>query len=199
MEAGDNRLSRLRLPMYSYGESDFLAHVSRGTSRRWLAGYTYRTDGGALVTQPPVTIRSDADTGVSFIDLIEIVAIGRLKEIGHSLPAIRRVVQNCQEFLGVERPFATLKFKAGGRAIFVSSAGGVLVEMGRRKVLTAWDEVLAPFLEELDYLQDIVSRWWPMGKTLPIVVDPDYGHGLPVIAESGVRTELVYERFRAGA
>src|SRR5207249_5700961 len=121
----------LLLPLYTYSESDFLAHVSRGTSSRWLSGYAYRRD-GEIVKQPPVTLGSDAETGVSFVDLIEIVAIGKLKKIGFSLRRIRGIVQNCQQILGVDRPFATLKFKIGGRDIFVPS-NGVLLEVGRKK------------------------------------------------------------------
>mgnify|MGYP003947620521 CR=1 FL=1 len=30
------------------------------------------------------------------------------------------------------------------------------------------------------------------------MVDPDYGFGYPVIADSGVRTEIILERFKAG-
>jgi uncharacterized protein (DUF433 family) len=190
----------LFLPLYTYSESDFLANVSRGTSSRWLSGYAYRREDGILVKQPPVTPGVDTEAGVSFVDLIEIAAIGKLKKIGWSLPAIRGIVQNCQQLLHVERPFAALKFKIGGREIFVPS-NGVLLEVGRKKGMTAWNEVLAPFLEELDYSQELelVRRWWPLGRVHPVVVDPEYGHGLPVILNSGVRTEIVFERFLAGA
>jgi uncharacterized protein (DUF433 family) len=31
-----------------------------------------------------------------------------------------------------------------------------------------------------------------------VVIDPDFGFGLPVIADSGVRTEIVLEQIEAG-
>lgn len=31
-----------------------------------------------------------------------------------------------------------------------------------------------------------------------MVIDPEYGFGFPVVAKSGVRTEIILERFRAG-
>ena len=34
-----------------------------------------------------------------------------------------------------------------------------------------------------------------MGKHIPIVIDPDYGFGLPVIQGTGIRTEIIAERF----
>lgn len=34
-------------PSYNYADSDYLAGVSRGTSKRWLEGYSYPADDGS--------------------------------------------------------------------------------------------------------------------------------------------------------
>lgn len=190
-------IARLTSPRYSYGEADRLAGVSRGTSRRWLSGYSYRDADGQSVDLPPIMPGGSAAGAVSFLDVVEIVAVGGLKKAGISTRAIRQIVRNCQEILDVPRPLTTLRFKVGGRDVFVDR-GDVLMEVGRRKRMQAWNEVLAPFLANLDYTHDIASRWWPLGRDVPIVVDPDYGHGLPVVAGSGVRTEIIRERAEAG-
>ncbi len=75
---------------------------------------------------------------------------------------------------------------------------GVLLNVGYEAGMQAWEEVLDPFLDTVEYENELVRRWWPLGKTEPIVVDPDYGFGLPVIEGSAVRTEIVAERHRAG-
>ena len=191
------KIEKLTAPRYTYTEADRLAGVTPGTSRRWLAGYVYRDADGQQVTALPVTAKHARADAVSFLDVVEVVAIGGLKEAGFSTRAVRRIVQNCQEILDVPRPLTSLTFKVGGREVFVEQ-GDVLVEVGRRKRMQAWDEILAPFLDTLDYSQDIASRWWPMGKAAPILVDPDYGYGLPVVAGSGVRTEIIRERAEAG-
>ncbi len=186
------------MPLYGYADADYLAGVSRGTARRWLSGYTYARVDGQKTVQPPVAHAPDADhAAVSFIDLVEVIAIGGLKSAGFSLRGIRLVVENCQVILEVPRPLTTLRFKTDGREIFVDR-GDVLLEIGRRKRNQAWTEFLDPFLRTLDYTNDLASRWWPMGKQGPIMVDPAFGYGLPVIAGSGVRTEIILERFRAG-
>ena len=64
--------------------------------------------------------------------------------------------------------------------------------------MQAWDEVLDPFLNTVEYEGEIVRRWWPLGKDVAVLVDPDYGFGLPVIEGTGVRTEIIAERYRAG-
>ena len=188
--------AKLWSPRYSYAEADYLADVSRGTSKRWLSGYTY-LHGGERVTQPPVTPGRWPEGAVSFIDLVEIVAIGKLKEFGFSLPRVRDIVGNCQSFFHVERPLVTLKFKVGGQEAFVS-IGSELTEVGRNRGMRAWREILEPFLEDLDYTEGFASRWWPMGRDNPIMLDPDYAFGFPVIRHSGVRTEIILERFQAG-
>jgi uncharacterized protein (DUF433 family) len=194
-------LQRLEQPIYSYSEADHLAGVTRGTARRWLTGYGYSGTGGQRVSQPPVTgAAPGADEGVSFVELVELVAIGGLKQLSFSLQEIRTIVGNCQELLGTRHPLASLKFKAGGRDIFVDR-GEALVEVGRRKGAQAWNEVLEPFLRTLDYQEElgVAVRWWPLGKETPILVDPNYGFGFPVVAGSGVRTEVVFEQFQGGS
>jgi uncharacterized protein (DUF433 family) len=188
---------RIARPLYSYVDADRLAEVSRGTSKRWLTGYAYLNPSGQRVERPPVTPGIDERGAVAFIDLIEVVAIGGLKTIGFTLNQIRKLVKECQEELGVPRPLTALKFKTDGRDIFVSQ-GDDLLGLGKRRGQRAWNEILGPFLKELDYSQAFVSRWWPLGKDKPIVVDPDYGYGLPVVANTGVRTEIIRERFESG-
>lgn len=195
--AGQPETERLTSPRYTYAEADRVAGVSRGTARRWLSGYAYRVPTGQTVKVPPITPGTTEAGAVSFLDVVEIVAIGGLKEAGFSTRAIRQIVRNCQEILGVQRPLTTLKLKTGGRDVFIDQ-GSVLLEVGRRKRMQAWDEVLAPFLDTLDYTHEVASRWWPLGRDVPIIVDPNYGHGLPVIAGSGVRTEIIRERAEAG-
>ena len=135
---------------------------------------------------------------MSFFDLVEIAAIGQLKGVGWSLRAIRAAVKTCQEMFDLPRPLVTERFKTDGSDFFVQWLGALVeVGIGRRKGERAWDEVLGPFLKTVDYEGDYVRRWWPIGHDRHVVIDPDYGFGLPVIAGSGVRTEIVYEQVRA--
>lgn len=189
----------LTRPLYSYAEADRLAGAARGTAKRWLSGYGYADRRGKRVHLPPVAHDKEADHAVSFVDLIEVVAIGGLKDFGLSLQQIRKIASNCREMLGEERPLTSLKFKVGGKNIFIDAAGE-LVEVGARKRMRAWREVLEPFLRDLDYADEIATarRWWPLGRGKRIVVDPEYAFGLPSIVNCGVRTEIILERFRAG-
>lgn len=173
-----------------------LARLVPQTARRWLQGYAFRHEGQPR-RMPPVGGVPGTTAGVSFLDLIELVAIRGLKEMGFSLRGIRLVVDNCRSALAIERPLVMLRFSVAGRDVFVES-GAALVEVGRHRGQAAWHEVIEPYLESLDFGDVFAERWWPLGRGSNVVVDPEFGFGLPVVAGSGVRTETLLERFRAG-
>lgn len=188
-------------PLYSYAEADRLAKVSRGTSKRWAKGYWYRDEWGQRVSQPPITAGTEADpeVGISFLDLIGIKAIDGLRRLRFSTQRIREVVRYCQEELRVSYPLATETFKTDRRRIYIEAGDGRLLEvLGGQRGMQAWDAILDPFLETIDYENELARRWWPLGKDELVVVDPAYGFGAPVIVNSGVRTELVAERAEVG-
>lgn len=201
IEVDASDVARFEAPRYSYAEADRIAGVTRGTAKRWTRGYAAVYQ-GQRTAHPAVTRREEtADgSGASFFDLVEIAAIGRLKVLGWSLPNIRKIVANCQSLLKVARPLVTERFRTDGREAFVD-VDGVLVDVGvtRRQGQEAWDEVLGPFLETVEYEGQLARRWWPLGIDRGVVVDPDFAFGYPVVAGSGVRTESILEQIEAGS
>jgi uncharacterized protein (DUF433 family) len=187
-------------PLYSYAEADRLAKVTPGTSRRWAKGYKYWNEWGEHVSQPPITPgrEDESEEGVSFFDLIGIKAIDGLRRAGFGLPTIRKVVAYCKNELGVEYPLVTYRFKVDRRHIFVEEGEGRLLNVLGERGMQAWDAILDPFLETIEYQNDFARRWWPLGKDDVVVVNPAYAFGSPVIWGSGVRTELVAERAEVG-
>jgi uncharacterized protein (DUF433 family) len=186
----------LERPRYTYAEADHLAGVSRGTARRWLVDYQHPGTEFSRVRRSPVTTGREMDGVVSFLDLVEVAAIGGLKQIGLSMPQIRFIVIECQKRLGVPRPLTNIRFKTTGSDIFLGTRT-IFSELSHRKLQEAWTEVLQPFLQNLDYEEEVARRWWPFGHDGGVFLDPDYAFGLPVIAGSGVRTEIVLEQFQA--
>lgn len=191
----------LHQPRYSYAEADRIVGLTRGTTHRWLKGYQYLTDDGRIIRQPQVSGARAAEPGVSFVELIEVAGIARLRDLKLSLRRIRALVKYAAQMFDTEYPLATLAFRLGGRDVFVDDRlAKSLVEVSGRQRRRAWVEVLAPFLETVDYGTDgLAERWWPLGRGSQIVVDPDYGFGQPVVHGSGVRTESIWEQLLAGS
>ena len=185
-------------PLYSFAEADRLAKVTPNTSRRWLKGYHFWYSPEERRTMPPITPGRGEQEAVSFVDLMEVAAIGKLRQKGFSLKRIRQINAYCRLWLQTPRPLVTQTFKVRGRDVFVALGHDILLNVGYEAGMQAWEEVLDPFLDTVDYENELVRRWWPLGKNVRVVVDPDYGFGLPVIAGTGVRTEIIAERARAG-
>ena len=186
-------------PRYSYAEADRIAGVGRGTSKRWLKGYQYELPANRMVHQPPVASTQPVWPGVSFFELIEVAAIGRLKALRFTLQGLRSLIGEARKLLGVSRPLVELRFRTDGRALFVQQTDGEpLVSISRPKAQQAWDEILDPFLTTVEYQGDLAHRWWPMGHEQRVMVDPEYGFGQPVVEHTGVRTEILWEQFVAG-
>ena len=49
------------------------------------------------------------------------------------------------------------------------------------------------FLAEVDFdaRTALAERWWPLGRAVPVVLDPRVNFGAPVVAGTGVRTSTV--------
>lgn len=187
----------VKRPLYSFAEADRIAGVTPGTSRRWLKGYHFWYDEERR-QMPPVTPDLGEQDAVSFVDLMEVAAVSKLRERRFSFKRIRQINAYCRVYLKEPRPLVTQKFKVAGQDIFLDADFDVLVDVGREAGMLAWREVLEPFLEDVEYENELTRRWWPLGKERMVVVDPDYGFGLPVVEGTGVRTEIIAERHRAG-
>jgi uncharacterized protein (DUF433 family) len=187
----------VKRPLYSFAEADRIARVSSNTSRRWLKGYHFWYDEERR-EMPPITPGRGNQDAVSFVDLVEVAVIGKLRKRKFSLKRIRQINAYCRLYLKEPRPLVTQKFKVAGQDIFLEDDFDVLVAVGREAGMLAWREVLEPFLEDVEYENDLARRWWPLGRDHKVVVDPDYGFGLPVIEGVGVRTEIIAERREAG-
>lgn len=187
----------VKRPLYSFAEADRIIRVSPGTSRRWLKGYSFWW-GGEHHKMPPVTPGIGEPEAVAFVDLMEVAAVSELRKRRFSFKRIRQINAYCRLYLQEPRPLVTQKFKVVGQDIFLDADFDILVDVGREAGMLAWREVLEPFLEDVEYENELARRWWPLGKKRMVVVDPDYGFGLPVVEGTGVRTEIIAERYRAG-
>ena len=187
----------VKRPRYSFAEADRIARVTPGTSRRWLKGYSFWYDGEQR-NMPPVTWTPEDKDAVSFVDLMEVATIGKLRKKGFSFKRIRKINVTARFYLRTDRPLVTERFKVKGRDIFIDDGFGILLDVGYGAGMQAWDEVLDPFLDTVEYEGEIVRRWWPRGKNVAVLVDPNFGFGLPVVEGTGVRTEILAEGRRAG-
>ena len=93
-----------------------------------------------------------------------------------------------------KRPFSTQQFRTDGeRTIFLEITDGVqegrLLDLKRRQV--AFHHVVEPSLQELEFDANIVARWFPLGMSRNVLVDPSRSFGRPSVAQGSVPTETL--------
>jgi uncharacterized protein (DUF433 family) len=151
--------------------------------------------------------RSDeAPKVVSFLELIEIVVVARFRKGSPGHPAVklerlRRAHAYARERFQLPYPFASLKLQEYGGHILhefdVQEPGdtALALDMGGQWVLPG---LVRDELKHFEYANELVSRWYPAGPEIPVVVDPHIAAGRPTIAGSGVTLNTIRERFAAG-
>lgn len=179
---------RLR-PFYTVPEIVKYADTSARTARGWLSGYDE-------ARTAVVTPGSERDLR-SFADLVEVAAIAAARRAQMSLQGLRIAIATARKIYGWERPLLERQFQHDGREFFVpDDETGGYVSLNRHGQV-AW-HLLSAVLKALDYEQDLAIRWWPIGRHVPISVDPRISFGRPFIEGAGVSTVAVSERFKAG-
>ncbi len=194
----DIRFDRASYPLR---EASRLVGVPHTTVQRWLRidRAAANVGGGALI-QPTV---DDPSGALSFINLIEVLALGRIRAAGVSLQRARTALLYVQQELGTPHALASQRMLTDGVDLFWhfqqeqdAAVHLVNISRGGQKVFR---DVIADYLEEIEWgVDSFAGRWWPSVGRREVVVDPKRGFGAPTIASTGIRTEDVYERFEAG-
>jgi uncharacterized protein (DUF433 family) len=170
--------------------------ISRQTLGRWLRGYDFSHGGVTRHSDPlwrPDYINEDDIVELSFRDLIELRFVKAFRDVGLSLPMIRECFVRAVEAVKDPRPFSTQRFRTDGKTIFLEITHdireGELLDLKKRQ--GAFHRVVAPSLHDLEFDADIVARWFPLGKSRAIVIDPSRAFGRPIVAKGGVPTEVL--------
>jgi uncharacterized protein (DUF433 family) len=64
----------------------------------------------------------------------------------------------------------------------------------------AFPEILNRYLHQIDFATDsrMASRWWPLGKKRPVVLDPNIVFGAPIIAGTRIPVKSIVDALEAG-
>jgi uncharacterized protein (DUF433 family) len=171
--------------------------------RRWLSGYGFEASTGRRFS-PPIweaqVRKMDRSVALGFLDLMEIRFVDRFRDLGVSWRVIRKVAYKAKSELGQSHAFCSLRFKTDGRAIFRQ----VLDAEGEKRLIefltdqSHFTQIIEPFLIDVDLQEKdkLPARWWPMGKTGEIVLDPRRTFGKPIVAKSGIPTAVLAQAAR---
>ncbi|MFN0010929.1 MAG: hypothetical protein ACKVS8_04710 [Phycisphaerales bacterium] len=182
--------------VYSVQEASALSGVSPRRIRRWHEGYTFGPLDRRHRMPPVVAVQPRHFDGVlqlSFLDLIEIRLIEEFLKFGVSWKELRHAARAGAELLKTDYPFASMKFKTDGRQIFADiKANGRARELVHiRKRQQVFRSVIEPALRGVQFDSSRAVRWWPLGTTGRVVIDPLVCFGKPVGSRSGVPVAIL--------
>ena len=197
------------VPAYSFTEAARYLRLPLSTVRAWCIGQRYYD-----TKRTPRRFASVIDIAdpklkrLSFINLVELfvlAAIRRKYEVG--LPQVRQAVAYLKRKFPSPHPLANHEFQTNRVDLFAEKFGELLnlskegqVEMG--ELLRAHlkcvhrDPVGVPiklYLVPRNPRVDVTKR-----EHGTVVIDPRFGFGRPVLDGTGIRTDVVIERFSAG-
>jgi hypothetical protein len=195
----DSRIAeRAREPRYTLPEGAAFIGRPVSTVRRWAVGHERTVRGETKRDEPLIQIDGESGESVvlSFLNLLELKFLGSYRK-RVPLQAIRRALDYAAEALRAPRPLLTVEFKIHGRSLFLDFAEHAMLNASERGQL-AWPAALDEFIQAVDYEADSAVRWWPLGRTQPVIIDTRLNGGLPSTAETGVRTGAIAMHRREG-
>ena len=192
------------LPAYGVAEAAHYLLVPRATLRSWVAGMSYGSDGERRFFKRVIHPAATSPVALSFINLIEahvLAAIRRRHRV--DMPAVRRTIDFLKREFGSAHPLADHKFETDGVNLFISHYGDFIsVSQGGQLAVREFLEAHLRRIDRDD--KGFPLRLYPFTRVdeteqpKNIVIDPFISFGKAVITGTGVSTEIVAERFKAG-
>jgi uncharacterized protein (DUF433 family) len=165
---------------YTVAQAARLAGTSPQNVRRWLLGYEAPGHRMAPVFGPREP--GEAALALSFLELAELIVVARFRRgSGKQIPLAR---------LRAAHDFARKKLS-------IECPGKLALDRNGHYALPIdFHDAMEMF--EFDTESGLASRWYPLGREVPVVVDPDHGAGWPTIKGRNVRLEVLHARWKAG-
>lgn len=182
--------------VYGVQEAAALTGVSARRIRRWHEGYAFGPETRRRKMPPVVAAEARHFDGIlqlSFLDLIEIRLIEQFLRFGVGWKELRYAARAGAQLLETSHPFASMRFKTDGRRIFadIKAPGSAQELLHLRSRQQVFRSVIEPALKGVQFDTSRAIRWWPMGSSHRVVIDPLICFGKPIGSTSGVPVAIL--------
>lgn len=187
-------------PAYTIGEAARYLNMPPATTRYWATGQGQYP---SLITVP-----DHRPTLLSFLNLVELHVLAAIRR-AHMVPmpkvraAIKWLERNMIDPADKRHPLISKQLSTDGLDLFVEHYGK-LVNVSQDGQI-AMREVMSAALERIERdPSGIPIRLFPFTRSsianapAMVVIDPRLSAGRPVIAGTGLATEVIAERYKAG-
>lgn len=200
---GLNRAPR-ELPAYGIREAAHYLRIPESTLRSWILGRYYPTGAGKKFFEPLIRTPHPNRPVLSFVNLVEVHvldAIRRQHEI--SLGNIRRALDYLARHFRSKHPLANHHFETDGIDLFIERYGR-LINISQAGQL-ALRSLLQAHLRRIERdTAGLPIRLYPFTRKRDpeepkfVVIDPYVCFGRPVLVGTGIPTDVIAERYKAG-
>jgi uncharacterized protein (DUF433 family) len=193
--------------LYPLPEAARLAQLDTRTARRWAEGYDYRYRGGTRRSPGVMGLAFEVVGGqrdLTFLEMLTLRLVKGFRGAGLSLRTIKRVAQVAAEEFDLPNPLVTRKFRTDGRKVLLEvvdmqpANDGPALPPRERKLIDIlsrqqeFADIVEPSLfQNVDWDQDLASRWWPLGLNRAVVLDPGLLFGAPHISGTRVPSAVI--------
>jgi uncharacterized protein (DUF433 family) len=190
--------SYLGLGLYTIQDATRATRIPEAKLRRWINGS--KQHGPPVFPRPYPDL---AERGVlTFHELIQLRMIQAFRDQLVPLVDIRIAVNVLMERWGTQCPLAVRGLFTDGRRLIMELRGQGRISARLFEELPngqlVFDFASKFFTAHIDYEAELARYYWPLGKEKGIVLDPHRNFGRPILHESRVPTEPLYQMYCAG-
>ncbi|WP_124976158.1 DUF433 domain-containing protein [Aphanothece sacrum] len=192
------------IPSYSIRDAARYLRISSSTIRSWTIGRKYPISNGLNFFHPLIDIPQQKPYLLSFINLIEVHILRAIrKDHQIQLNKVREALDYINEEFKIPYPLAREQFRTDGVDLFIEKYGALInaSQKGQRELKNAFNthlERIEPDDSGLAIKLYPFTRSHEENNPRIVVIDPRIAFGRLVIANTGVATSILKERYWAG-
>ncbi|MDZ4846854.1 MAG: DUF433 domain-containing protein [Chitinophagales bacterium] len=131
---------------------------------------------------------------VNFLSLIEMYVFYSLKDENISIHEIVRIHQTMAEHLNTPYPFANQDISVLGKNVFFGAS-----YTNAKNLQSSLAEFIVPLAKKIEFGdQRMAKKFYPLGISKSIVVNPENQFGQPIIEGTNILAETIYDYYLAG-
>jgi uncharacterized protein (DUF433 family) len=164
--------------------------------RRWIGNYW---DNRFINNQNDVySWGSGKDKAVNFHTFIELYVFIKLRDLGLGYKKIITAHQVISNELNVKYPFASTKILAGENDIFYYFDNETIVKADRTNQI-GFKNIIEQYYNRIEFDSDsLAEKYWPLGKSNSIIVDPKHKFGQPTIIGTNILVDTIAGLYKGG-
>lgn len=192
-------LSLVGVGLYTPAEAGRLTGISANKIKRWLRGHSIGERQYPRLWKPQVDLGDDS-IFLGFLDLVQARVADAFIQAGLSPQKVRKAIEYGRKIVEADYPFASARFRTDGKTVILH----VLQEGEDDRLLDLFrsgqyvmHKIIEPSLKGLEFENDFAVRWWPLGRSRGIVVDPKRNFGQATDDLTGVPTVILAQAVKA--